>query len=158
MKFVYAPALYPSSPLEGEDVFLHGECVETKTRNGELVVRARDEKGEWEAYGEHAVGVTKGTPLRAYGTIAAQPDGRMMLAAKWIKPVEQDEMEYCKKKTHQEWTHLIEAKPELSTLAPFVPPKPVTKTLQVETTPPKNAQNDTDFVSASEIKIEREYL
>ncbi|MEK6902052.1 MAG: hypothetical protein AABX02_00495, partial [archaeon] len=52
VQFVFSPALYPQSPLSNHTVFLHGQLVEAKQRNPELIVRVKDEKGEWEAYSD----------------------------------------------------------------------------------------------------------
>ncbi len=160
VQFVFSPALYPQTPLSNHTVFLHGEIVEVKQRNQELTFRVKDAKGEWEAYAEGDPRTfTTGEKVRAYGLIVPQPDGKMMLAAKWVKKIEADEWEYGIRSTEKEWAPLLENNPILSTLKPFELPKPrlgLVNVLQNKTkTPPKD---DDDFVSAHQIKVEKEYL
>ena len=35
VQFVFAPGLYPKTPLEGKPVFVHGTIMDAKQRNGE---------------------------------------------------------------------------------------------------------------------------
>ncbi len=160
VQFVFSPALYPQTPLSNHTVFLHGEIVEVKQRNQELTFRIKDEKGEWEAYGEGDPRTFNvGEKVRAYGLIVPQPDGKMMLAAKWVKKIETEEWEYCIRSTQKEWTPLLETNQSISTLKPFELPKPrpgIVQSIQTETkSPPKD---DEDFISAHQIKVEKEYL
>lgn len=160
VQFVFSPALYPQTPLSNHTAFAHGNVLETKQRNGELVIRVKDEKGEWEAYGEgNATDFQIGETVRAYGLIVPQPDGKMMLAAKWIKKTNPDEHAYCIRHAQKEWNTIIEKNPSISTLKPFELPKP--KPGQIQTplketkSPPKD---DEDFVSAHQLNVEKEYL
>jgi hypothetical protein len=159
ISFVFSPALYPNTPLAGSNVFTHGSVVEIKTRNGELVVRVKDEKGEWEGYAEekNTPTINTGMNVRAYGTINPQPDGRNMLACAWIKEVSNEEKEYCERKTRTTWETLTQTHAALSTINPFVRPAP--QLVKTETTIVTDAQpKENEFISAAEIKVEREYL
>lgn len=159
VRFVFSPALYPRSTMENKMVFVHGNVNEAKIRNGELVVRVKDEKGEWEGFMEerNAPALSEGLFVRAYGIISAQPDGRNVLACKWIRTMDEQEREFCVKQTNVEWTRLTEEHAELNELKPFVRPEPkLVKTEQKVTQTRENEPNE--FISAAEIKVEREYL
>src|ERR1051325_1292752 len=95
--FVFSPALYPGSMLENQIVFGHGTIQELKMRNGEMGFRVKDEKGEWEGFIEerNAPALNVGESVRVYGIVSAQPDGRNVLACKWIKSVGAEEMQFC---------------------------------------------------------------
>ncbi|MBM3282282.1 MAG: hypothetical protein FJY86_03000 [Candidatus Diapherotrites archaeon] len=156
--FVFSPALYPNTPLSGKNVFTHGNIIETKNRNGELVVRVKDEKGEWEGYAEEKKTpmLNVGTHVRAYGSINAQPDGRNMLACTWIKEISTEEKEYCERKTRHEWGALTQTNATLSTIQPHIMPAP--KLVKTETIVTHAQPKENEFISAAEFKVEREYL
>lgn len=160
VQFVFAPALFPQSPLSNHTVFLHGEIVEVKQRNMELTFRVKDEKGEWEAYGEGSpTAYQTGEKVRGYGLIVPQPDGKMMLAAKWIKKVGNEEYDYCIRHAQQEWTSILEKNPSILTLKPFELPKSKTPMVSSSSRETKSASpDDSDFISASQLNVEREYL
>ncbi len=159
VQFVFSPALYPRSTLENKIVFTHGNIQETKMRNGELVVRVKDEKGEWEGFIEerNAPALSEGQVVRAYGIISAQPDGRNVLACKWIKIIGEEESVFCTRKTNETWKKMISEHAELAELKPHVLPPP--KLVKMEHPIAKPAENHpSEFISAAEIKVEREYL
>ncbi len=157
--FVFSPALYPNTPLTGKNVFTHGNITEIKNRNGEIVVRVKDEKGEWEGYAEEKKTQTfnVGNSVRAYGSINAQPDGRNMLSCTWIKEISTEEKEFCERKTREMWEKLTQTHSTLSTIQPHTMPAP--KLVKTETTIVTHAQpKENEFISAAEFKVEREYL
>ncbi len=157
--FIFSPALYPRSTLENKMVFTHGAVQELKMRNGEVVVRVKDEKGEWEGFIEekNAPAMSEGLMVRAYGIISAQPDGRNVLACKWIKMIHDEEQQFCTRKTNETWEKLTNEHAELAELKPFVLPQP--KLVKTEHTIAKPIENaSAEFISAAEIKVEREYL
>lgn len=159
VRFVFSPALYPRSTMENKMVFVHGNVNEAKIRNGELVVRVKDEKGEWEGFMEerNAPALSEGMIVRAYGIISAQPDGRNVLACKWIRTMDEQEREFCVRQTNSEWERLTQEHAELNELKAFVRPEPkLVKTEQKVTQTRENEPNE--FISAAEIKVEREYL
>jgi hypothetical protein len=161
VRFTFSPALYPQTPFVNHSVFLHGEIVEIKTRQNEQIVRAKDEKGEWNAYAESTIALfEKGNLVRAYGIIVSQPDGNTMLAAKWIKKIEKEEYEYCQRETGVEWEKMEKENPSLKGLKPFVPKKNIEKNppTQAENTSKVHPETDSDFIPAAQLKIEREYL
>ncbi len=163
---VFAPALYPNTPLEGKWVLLHGTLSQQRGRRDETIIRARDEKGEWEAYAHYSIPLLNtGESVRAYGRIMIQPDGSVQLAAQWIKKIEMEEAEYCLRETHANWEKIIQNHAGLQTLSPAVP-KPITThalppVAMVATpyapTPTPPAKED-DFVPASELEVEKEYV
>lgn len=157
--FAFAPATFPRTPLENRMVFMHGSIKESKTRMNEIVFRATDEKGEWEGYAEqkNAPTLESGITVRALGIITAQPDGRNVLACKWVKIVEADESEFAKRLTRKDWEKQCGDHPTLNELKPFEMPKPkMVKTEEKIIQPKENPENE--FISAAEIKVEREYL
>lgn len=159
VQFVFSPALYPRSTLENKMVFAHGNVNEVKTRNGEVVLRVKDEKGEWEGFMEerNAPALNTGMVVRAYGIISAQPDGRNVLACKWIRTVDEAESEFCARQTREEWARIMEEHAELRELKPFVRPAP--KLVKTELNVVQTRENEpNEFISAAEIKVEREYL
>lgn len=160
VRFVFAPALFPKTSLEGQLVFVHGKISEDKQRNGETVVKARDEKGEWEAYLEMQSNLTleKEQKIRACGTITRQPDEKHVLAAKWIKKIDEKEYDYCMRSTQKEWEKIIQEHPSLNQLKPNQPiqSKPFHQTESKKTIPKK--EEESGFVSAHQIKIDREYV
>lgn len=157
--FVFSPALFPRSTMENYFVFAHGTILEVKSRKGEVIFRVKDEKGEWEGYLEekNAQTLVEGQVVRAYGTISPQPDGKNVLACKWIKHVNGEEKEFCEKKTLEEWENVVREHSTLNGLKPFERPTPKIVNIEHETL---NVTKDEpqEFISAAEIKVEREYL
>lgn len=157
--FTFAPATFPRTPLENKMVFMHGSIKESKTRMNEIVFRAMDEKGEWEGYAEekNSPALENGITVRALGIITSQPDGRNVLACKWIKIVEPDENEFAERQTRKDWEKMCTEHATLNELKPFEMPKPkMVKTEEKIIQPQENKENE--FISAAEIKVEREYL
>ncbi len=156
--FVYSPALYPQSPLENKDVFTHGVLAETKTRNGERIIKVKDEKGEWEGFAEETKieNAQVGERVRAYGTILAQPDGKLALSIRWAKKVGEEEYAFCQKETHNEWNNLVQQHATLNVLIPYKAPAPKIISHTLNSIPAK--AEPSEFISAAEFKVEREYL
>jgi hypothetical protein len=159
--FVFAPALFPNTPLINRPVFVHGILTDVKIKPSEVILKGKDEKGEWSAYVEqYAERFEIGQWVRAYGLIVPQPDGNVSLAAKWAKRIEKEEYDYCTTQTMQGWEALRKEYRSMDTLQPFIPAP--TKTLTPQTIPAPKTQNrssdDPDFVSAAQFKVEREYL
>jgi hypothetical protein len=160
--FVYAPALYPHTPLINRTAFVHGKLVEVKIKPNEVILKGKDEKGEWSAYVEqYAERYEVGQSIRAYGLIAPQPDGSVSLAAKWAKTIQENEYRECERATKDAWPAIQGQNPSIEELKPFIstPSKvlypPVNATISAPKPP---ASEDPDFVSASQFKVEREYL
>ncbi len=159
VRFVFSPALYPRSTIENKMVFAHGKLMELKTRNGEISLRVKDEKGEWEGFIEerNAPVLSENMNVRAYGIISAQPDGRNVLACKWIRMIDELEKEFCVRQTSIEWERLTQEHAGLNELKPFVRPEPKLVKTEIKTVKPaENTPNE--FISAAEINVEREYL
>lgn len=157
--FIFSPALYPGSPLENKLVFAHGEIIHVKARNGEIDFRIKDEKGEWEGFIEerNAPALNAGEIVRVYGIISAQPDGRNVLACKWMKTIQEEEKQFCARKTTEEWTRVVGEHAQLNGLKPYEFPQP--KIVKVEQKVVQKRESDeNEFISAAEIKVEREYL
>ena len=157
--FAFAPATFPRTPLENKMVFMHGIIRENKTRMNEIVFRVGDEKGEWEGYAEekNSPALNTGATIRALGIITSQPDGRNVLACKWVKIVEADENEFAERQTRKEWEKLCTEHALLNELKPFEMPKP--KMVKMEEKIIKTHDSkENEFISAAEIKVEREYL
>ena len=158
VQFVFSFATYAQTPLVNRRVFLHGEIIHGKHRNGEMVIEVKDEKGIWEGFAEEKKGesFTEGQKVRAYGVILSQPDEKNTLSCQWIKTIETEEWEYCVRQTRKEWEVLLQTHPELETLKPFELPKPKIVKMNTQTVPKTTEPNE--FISAAEIKVEREYL
>lgn len=157
--FVYAPATFPNTPLENRMAFMHGTIRESKTRMNEIVFRVQDTKGEWEGYAEekNTPMLNTGTTIRALGIITSQPDGRNVLACKWVKIIEKEENEFAERYTQKDWEKLSQEHAILNELKPHEMPKP--KMVKTEEKIIKTMQKDeNEFISAAEIKVEREYL
>ena len=77
---LFFPRAVPSLNAGKQNGFTHG-AVQNSKWNGEVVVRVKDEKGEWEGFTEE-----KNAPAMSEGLmvcvriISAQPDGRNVLA------------------------------------------------------------------------------
>lgn len=160
--FVFSPALYPHTPLINRTVFVHGTLTDVKIKPNEVILKGKDEKGEWSAYVEqYAERFEVGQKVRAYGLIVPQPDGSVSLAAKWAKRIEDEEHGFCLHHTTQGWNGLRSEHPTIDTLKPFVPTasKILTQPVQATIQKPKtSAPEESDFVSAAQFKVEREYL
>lgn len=160
--FVFAPALFPNTPLINRTVFVHGILTDVKIKPSEVILKGKDEKGEWSAYVEqYAERFEVGQKVRAYGLIVPQPDGNVSLAAKWAKQIEEGEYTQCVSHTTQGWEALRKEHPTLETLKPFIPaPTKILTTIPASavSTPKTSPSEDPDFVSAAQFKVEREYL
>ncbi len=160
--FVFAPALYPNTPLINRTVFVHGTLTDVKIKPSEVILKGKDEKGEWSAYVEqYAERFEVGQHVRAYGLIVPQPDGNVSLAAKWAKRIEKEEYTHCTTQTTQGWEAMRKEHPRIDALQPYIPAP--TKILTTPPSPsvskPKTSpSDDPDFVSAAQFKVEREYL
>lgn len=156
--FVFSPALYPQTPLINTPVFVHGLLTEVKVKPNEVILKGKDEKGEWSAYVEQYLETfTVGQRVRAYGLIVPQPDGNVMLAAKWAKIMSEDEQAYCQKQATKEWETIVAHNPTISSLVPFV--SPVSKKTNATTpTPSPRPHEEPDFIPATQFKVEHDYL
>lgn len=139
---------------------MHGDIIECREGNGEVRVRAKDEKGEWEGYCPADRGMNvpreKGKYVRTYGKIVAQPDGGMKVASQWIKEIEEREWGYCVEESQKEWIRLLEKHPELDTIRPFVLERVAPKMGMEKKSPIK--EEDAEFVAASEFTVERHFV
>lgn len=159
VRFVFSPTTWPQTPLEGEWVFLHGEIIEHKMQNGEMVVRGKDSKGEWSAYWNAIPGMEvpqePGAQIRVYGRIVSQPDGNVKIASQWMKKVEMEEYAFCIRESEKEWEKLVQEFPALSTLKPFVlKQNPAPAKVEAKPSPKK----EEEFVAASEFKVEQHFV
>lgn len=162
-KFTYSTALFHETPLLGMNAFLHGEIIEIKKRKGELSIQCKDEKGTWEAYTENIPEKTikefkKGKKTRAYGVITSQPDGKNQLHAKWIILTAKEEYEFVQNQTKKEWEKLIQENPTLQKLKKTTEKKE--NFFKKEETIPKKEKEEkkVDFIPASQLNVEREFI
>ncbi len=158
-RFVFSPALYPGTPLTNTPVFTHGKIIEIMEKSGELLLKVQDEKGTWSAYTERDAALQDEQTIRAYGLIVSQPDGNVMLAAKWVKRVEKDEYAYCEREARKEWEKLIETYPTLATLTAYtIPERKNTRNETPTRQDSRSRDEESDFIPATEFKVDKEYI
>ncbi|MFH0970031.1 MAG: OB-fold nucleic acid binding domain-containing protein [Candidatus Diapherotrites archaeon] len=160
-RFVFSIGLYPKTPFEGNMVWVHGIVEDIRNKVGETIFHVKDEKGKWSAYGDAVETIKIGDRVRAYGMIVNQPDGNMLLAAKWVKKIEKEEYAFCEKQTHAAWENILKQYHEIIQLVPFVPPisrKNNIEKTPLANTPEKKEREENDFIPATELKVEQDYL
>lgn len=138
---------------------MHGEIKEVKRRNGEVILRCADEKGEWEAYLEFSFqfNLEIGQKVRGFGIIENQPDGKVVLAARWVKKTDENELAFCVHETQKNWETVCRAHPGVGELKPYV--QPISKPMPIPAfTGATQAPESNEFVPASELKIERDFV
>ncbi len=162
VRFVFSPALYPKTPLVNTPVFVHGILTEVRVKPNEITLKGKDEKGDWCAYVEQYVERFEiGQRVRAYGIVSTQPDGNIMLSAKWVKTITEEEYHYCEKETTRMWETTTNEYPVILTLNVFVAPmieKNNTAHSKTKEDSPPSVEEETDFIPAAQFKVEREYL
>ncbi|QQR92551.1 MAG: hypothetical protein IPJ89_05395 [Candidatus Iainarchaeum archaeon] len=153
--FVFAPSAYAKTPLQGRWVFTHGTLQQSTTQGNEHRVWVEDAKGQWEGY-LYALPqeINNGTSVRGYGQLKVQPDGSCKIALHWLKPIHEDEKQYIEKQTHTHWQKLVQEFPQLPMLQPFT-----SKPIIVQEKPiAKPAPQQEEFVPASELHVEQDYV
>lgn len=154
--FVFAPAMYGKTPLQGKWAFTHGKVIFTITQGNEHRVIVEDEKGQWEGYlYSLPPTITEGQSVRGYGQLKVQPDGTCKMALQWLKPTQENENQFIQKQTQHQWQQLVQAFPQLPMLQPITA-KPIL--VQEKTTPKPTAPQQEEFVPANELHVEQDYV
>lgn len=154
--FVFAPSTYASTPLHGKWAFMHGTLKQTTQQGNEHRVWVEDAKGQWEGY-LYALSqpLNEGQTVRGYGQLKVQPDGSCKIALQWIKSIQENEKQYIEKQTHAQWQQLVQEFPQLPLLQPFTQ-KPIL--VQEKTTPKTPLPQQEEFIPASELHVEQDYV